>query len=138
MRASRSFLPCISRLSQRSLIYESFSKHTGVQQKWSIGKRFCSRGRKRKEFSVDPSGLQKLSPLSQGEEQTSDVDVEGKTVHWVEKEDLTELGCEIKQSIQMRGPMSISEYMSLATSHSVLGYYHQVAFTSVVLNSNTK
>ena len=72
--------------------------------------------RKRTSFSVDTSGLGKVPDENLWMKDIPDV--EGK-------EKLTDLGREIQRYIQMRGPITVHEYMSLATNHATLGYYRR-------------
>jgi hypothetical protein len=82
-------------------------------------------GRYKKEFKIDSSGLwpEKNAPLPLRKDNMGHNDNDTGAV---QKEALTSLGKEIKQYIQMRGAISIFEYMNLCINHSSLGYYHQV------------
>ena len=71
-----------------------------------------------KKFSVDRSGMGKFG----GDEEEPDPD------NVVEKEELSELGKDLRSFIKLKGPVTVHDYMTQAANHGIHGYYqHKLA-----------
>jgi hypothetical protein len=77
--------------------------------------RFPRKGKPTNEFYID------RSELGKAQDDLPDL----SNIQAPQKELLTDLGEDLKSYIQMRGPITVNEYMSLALTHGLYGYYQQ-------------